>query len=128
MNFKIQSSNLHIKHKLAFLFFTQIEDDIRMIFEQPGEYVIEYDSDDGVLGLVLRTTTKPLEEWKIINTKTTTKYQCLNRIAMVHLMCFFESPTDFSNFHITFDDEIRCCCGAEAVKTTHSLWCDKYDS
>lgn len=127
MSFKIISSNFEIKHKLEFLFFTLIDEDIEMIFEQPGEYVIEHDPDAGILGLVLRTTTKPLEEWKIINTRTTNKYQCLNRIAMVHLMCFFESPTDFSNFHIIFDDDIRCVCGAEKVKTTHSSWCDKFE-
>ena|SRR3990167_7343516 len=126
MNFKIQSSNKDILHKLEFLFFNQIEEDVEMIFEQQGEYVIEHDLDGGVLGLVLKTTTKN-DEWRVINTKTTNRYQCLNRIAMIHLMCFFESPTDFSNFHIVFDDEVKCCCGAAKVKTTHSTWCDKFD-
>lgn len=127
MNFTIQSSNPDIRQRLEFLFFLQIEEDIRMIFEHPDEYVIEYDKDGGVLGLVLRTTTNPIEEWKIFNTKTTNRYQCLNRIGMIHLMCFFDAPADFSNFHITFDDDVRCECGAAAVNTTHSLWCPKYE-
>ena len=126
MNFKIQSSNKDILHKLEFLFFNQIEEDVEMIFEQQGEYVIEHDLDGGVLGLVLKTTTKN-DEWRVINTKTTNRYQCLNRIAMIHLMCFFDSPTDFSNFHIIFDDDIRCVCGAEKCNTTHSRWCDKFE-
>src|SRR3990167_2286435 len=127
MNFKIQSSNKDVLHKLEFLFFNQIEEDVEMILEQQGEYVIEHDPDGGVLGLVLKTTTKKIDEWRVINTKTTNRYQCLNRIAMIHLMCFFDSPTDFSNFHIIFDDDIRCVCGAEKCNTTHSRWCDKFD-
>lgn len=127
MTFKVSSNNQEILHKLEFLFFNQIEDDIELIFEHPDEYVVEYDDEGGVLGLVLRMTINPIPEWQLVNTRTSSKRQCLNRIAMVHLMCFFSSRADFSNFQITFDDDIRCVCGADSVKTTHSSWCDKYE-
>lgn len=128
MSFKIQSSNKDVLEKLEVLFFVEIEEDIELIFEQKGEYVIEYDPDNGgVVGLVLRMPTTKIEDWRIINTITTNKYQVLNRIAMTHLMCFFESPTDFSNFHIIFDDDVKCDCGGDAVKSTHSSWCSKHE-
>lgn len=126
MTFKIRSSNPEILHKLEFLFFSQIEEDIEMIFEQHGEYVIEYDPDGGVLGLVLKTTPVKIQDWKVVDTRTMSRYQCLNRIAMVHLMCFFSSPNDFSNFQISFDDDIRCECGSEKTygkNSLHSAWC-----
>ena len=129
MTFKIKSSNKEILHKLEFLFFSQIEEDIEMIFANEGEYVIEYDPDGGVLGLVLKTTKEKIPEWRLVDTTKSNNYQCLNRIAMVHLMCFFGSPSDFSNFHIEIDNDVACECGSEKTygkASVHSYWCPKF--
>lgn len=127
MNFGVLSSNPEIAHKLTFLFFDQIEEELQYIFQKKGKYVVEYDKEGGVLGLTLLTTTMVKPGWQTIDTVNMTPYQCLNRIAMIHLMCFFDSPADFSDFNIVINDEIRCVCGADSVKTTHSSWCDKHD-
>ena len=127
MNIKITSSNAEIKHKLEFLFEVQLENEMKYIFEKKGVYVIEYDVDGGVLGLVLNVSNFTIETWETIDTETLPPVQCLNRIAMVHLMSFFQSPADFSNFSIIVDEDIRCVCSAEKVKTTHANWCDKFE-
>ena len=126
MKVEVLSSNAEIAHKLDFLFGEQIENELGYVFQKKGTYIIEYDSDGGVLGLVLKTTKDPFPEWQMIDTTKMSKLQCLNRIAMIHLMSFFSSPADFSNFRIMIDEEIRCCCGADTVGTTHSTWCDKH--
>ena len=127
MIIKVSSSNTEIKHKLTFLFENQIKDELEYIFVRKGEYVVEYDEDGGVLGLVLKITTDPIPEWETIDTRTLPPIQCLNRIAMIHMMSFFASPADFSNFSLSIDFQVRCDCGGSAANTTHSLWCSKYE-
>ena len=126
MIIKVSSSNPEIKHKLEFLFDVQLEDEMKRVFINKGIYAIEHDRDGGVLGLTLKTNIDLCDEWETIDTETMTPNQCLNRIAMIHLMAFFSSPVDFSNFIIIVGVELKCVCGAEKVNTTHSTWCDKY--
>lgn len=121
----VESSNPEIEHKLNFLFNEQIENELSYIFKEKGKYVIEYDTDGGVMGLVLDTNSDPALEWHVIDTAAMSPVRCLNRIAMIHLMSFFTAAADFSNFQIIIDDEVRCDCGGDAVRTTHSTWCSK---
>ena len=129
MKIVVGSSNPEIKHKLEFLFQEQIENELSYIFREKGKYAIEYDEDGGVMGLVLllANSSAPPLDWHVIDTEKMSPHQCLNRVAMIHLMSFFSSVSDFSNFQITIDDTVRCVCGGETARTTHSTWCDKHE-
>jgi len=128
MIIKVKSDNKEIKHRLEFLFFTQIAQELEYLFVEKDKYAIEFEPASGVIGLTMMLpTATPAPEWQIIDTRTMSAHQCLNRIAMIHLMCFTKSPADFSNFVIEVTLVALCECGGEKVGTTHSTWCPKYD-